>query len=98
MPPCFHLTFVRSQSFGPSPARLVGVSFSVQKREGNLESSQLSGSQSPEHLNNSGASQGIVPNGRKKNDIKNCDRIHQGSHNSYSEVGKKQEFNIFHVF
>lgn len=59
-----------SQSSGPSPARLVVVSFSVQKQERNLESSQLSGSQSPEHRNNSDASQGIVPNGRKKSDIK----------------------------
>lgn len=66
----FYLTSVLSQSSGPNPARLVVVSFSVQNQEGNLESSRLSGSQSPEHLKNSGAFQGIVPNGRKRSDIK----------------------------
>lgn len=66
----FYLTSVLFQRSGPNPVRQVVVSFSLQKQEGNLESSLLSGSQSPEHPNNSGASQGIVPNGRKKRNIK----------------------------
>lgn len=93
-----YFTSAQSQSPGPNLARPVVVSFSVLKQGGNLESSQLLGSQSPKHLNNSGASQGIVPNGRKKKWHQICDHIYQGSPNSYPEVGRKLVFSIFYIF
>lgn len=71
-----YFTSEQSRSSGPNLARPAVVSFSVQKQGGNLESSQLFGSQSPKHLNNSGASQGIVPNGRKKKWYQKCDHIY----------------------